>query len=127
MRLPRLLAVTSTLTSLIAVMALDATPAAAWQPPARKDCYEGFSSASGCPWKGNLAVREMRALSCQNLAHVRNRIYDQNGYCFAKPELKAQYNQDGCRIRIQALVPLNRFERENVKRIRQVEREKGCG
>ena len=103
------------------------TPAAAWQPPERKDCYESFATANGCPWQGYLTARDMRGLSCENLAHIRNRIYDQNGYCFTKPALKAQYNSDGCRVTIQSVVPLNKFERENVKRLRQVEREKSCG
>lgn len=110
-----------------AVTVATLAPAAAWSPPKRKDCFEGFSTANGCPWQGNLREPEMRALSCENLAHIRNRIYDQNGYCFQKPDLKKQYNADGCKWPILVLVPLNRFERANVTTIKKVEKAKRCG
>ena len=101
-------------------------PADAWTPQQRKDCYEGFSAAGGCPWKGYLAEREFRPLSCENLAHMRNQIHAQNGYCFQKPDLKKQYNTAGCKWPLQALVPLNKFERANIATIKRVERAKRC-
>lgn len=100
--------------------------AEAWTPPARKDCYEGFSAAGGCPWKGYLAERELRALSCENLAHIRNQIHAQNGYCFQKAPLKKQYNTVGCKWPLLVLVPLNKYERANVTTIRKIERAKRC-
>lgn len=101
--------------------------AEAWTPPVRKDCYEGFSAAEGCPWKGYLAERELRALSCENLAHMRNQIYAQKGYCFQKAPLKKRYNTAGCKWPLLVLVPLNKYERANAGAIRKVERAKRCG
>lgn len=109
-----------------ALVAGSGVSAGAWSPPARKDCYEGFSKAEGCPWKGYLPERELRPLSCENLVHMRNRIYAQGGYCFQKPALKKQYNADGCKWPLQALVPLNKYERANILTIKSVERAKRC-
>lgn len=111
----------------MATMAGASGTADAWTPPTRKDCYEGFSAAAGCPWRGYLAEREFRVLSCQNLAHMRNQIYAQNGLCFQKPDLKKQYNTAGCKWPLQAIVPLNKYERANLTTIRKVERAKRCG
>jgi hypothetical protein len=120
-------AVAVTFIAAVFAYSLSSHDAYAWQPPARKDCYDGFSTSNGCPWNGYLAAKELRQLSCQNLGHMRNRIYDQNGYCFQKPELKAQYNTDGCRWPIQVFVPLNKYERENIERIKKAESKQRCG
>lgn len=118
----------SMLAGLVAVVSMVGASgtADAWTPPARKDCYEGFSAAAGCPWRGYLAEREFRALSCENLAHMRNQIHAQNGLCFQKPALKKQYNATGCKWPLAAIVPLNKYERANITTIRKVERAKRC-
>jgi hypothetical protein len=76
------------------------------QPSQARNCYDGFTG-SGCPWKERLPDAELVRLSCQNLAHVRNALYAENGYCFRSAELAALYNPQGCTFRDQAKVPLN--------------------
>ncbi|MEQ1650783.1 MAG: hypothetical protein ABL898_19575, partial [Hyphomicrobiaceae bacterium] len=71
----RKVSIAITITVAALTQGIGSTDAQAWQPPARKDCYDGFSTANGCPWNGYLAAKELRQLSCQNLAHMRNRIY----------------------------------------------------
>lgn len=87
-----------------------------------RNCYEDI----GCPWKADSKLEALRTLSCENLAHVRNRLYHENGYCFHSKEQKALYGNAGCRQPIQQLVPLTRIERANIAKVRRVEREKGC-
>ena len=105
----------------VAAVVLAATAPAAAQSPA-KNCYEDI----GCPWKEEAKFDGLRKLSCENLAHVRHRIYHENGYCFQTKAPKDLYGNSGCKFPIQQLVPLNRHERGNVAKVRRVEREKGC-
>lgn len=91
----------------------------------QKNCYDGFSNG-GCPWKVYLKEAEVRALSCDNLAFMRNRIYKENGYCFRDPGVKAQLGNEGCKWPLQQLTPLNAHEKANVALIRKVERAKRC-
>ena len=102
------------------VAALSATAALAAR--ADRNCYEDI----GCPWKQSVPVSQLRKLSCQNLAHVRNHTYYENYYCFHTAAAKASYGNAGCKYPISGLVPLNDFERTNISRIRQVEAEKSC-
>jgi hypothetical protein len=110
----------------LAALALVTLSALASAPAQARNCYEGFSTAEGCPWKGILKERELRALGCQNLAHVRNGIYAGHGYCFRRADLRALYNAGSCSIADQDAVPLNSFERQNIATIRRIERERGC-
>ncbi len=87
-----------------------------------KNCYEDI----GCPWKQESAVAALRKLSCENLAHVRNRLYHENGYCFRTKATQDLYGNAGCKFPVQAMVPLNRTERASIANVRKVEREKGC-
>jgi hypothetical protein len=87
-----------------------------------KNCYEDV----GCPWKEEAKFEALRKQSCENLAHVRNRIYHENGYCFHSKAPKDLYGNAGCKHPVQAIVPLNRYERGNIAKIRRIEREKGC-
>ena len=91
------------------------------QGPARS-CYEDI----GCPWKDATRIEALRTLTCQNLAHVRNQLYHENGYCFHSKESQALYGNGGCRPPIQELVPLSPIERANIGLVRTAEREKGC-
>ena len=102
------------------IAALTATAALAARDD--RNCYEDI----GCPWKTTAPLSQLRKLSCQNLAHVRNHTYYENYYCFHTAAAKASYGNVGCRYPISGLVPLNKFERANVKHIRQVEAEKSC-
>lgn len=88
----------------------------------RADCFEGI----GCTDSEYFSRQDLRRLSCQNLWHVRNRIYDENGYCFKTKRAKATFSNVGCSYRNEAAVPLNAYERANVLAIRATERRKGC-
>jgi hypothetical protein len=88
----------------------------------RADCYEGI----GCTDSEYFSRQELRRLSCGNLWHVRNRIYDENGYCFKTKRAKARFSNVGCDYRNEAAVPLDAYEQANVLAIRAVERRKGC-
>lgn len=99
---------------------LSATPAAA------RNCYDGLTG-DGCPWKTRMREADLQRHSCQNLAHIRNQLYHENGYCFRTEQAKAQYGNQGCKWPIQQLVPLNATERSNIALIRKVERSKRCG
>ena len=89
---------------------------------AKADCFEGI----GCSDSDYFSRKELRPLSCQNLWHVRNRIYDENGYCFKTKRGRAHFSNVGCKYWNEAAVPLNTYERRNVQTIRAVERWKGC-
>jgi hypothetical protein len=89
---------------------------------ARADCFEII----GCTDSEYYSRQDLRKLSCQNLWYVRNRIYDENGYCFKTRRAKRQFSNVGCAYWNEAAVPLNAFERANVLLIRRVERQKGC-
>jgi hypothetical protein len=89
---------------------------------ARADCFEGI----GCTDSEYFSRPELRRLSCQNLWYVRNRIYDENGYCFKTRRAKRRFSNVGCSYRNEAAVPLNAYERANVLAIRKVERQSGC-
>ena len=47
--------------------------------PSHADCYEVIGCTDSDWFKGY----DLEQLSCENLWHVRNRIYDENGYCFS--------------------------------------------
>ena len=100
--------------------------AAIWLPAqaqaASKNCYEDI----GCPWRQEAKVAALRKLSCENLAHVRNRLYHENGYCFRAAAARDLYGNAGCKFPVQAMVPLSRTERASIANVRKVEREKGC-
>ena len=89
---------------------------------ARADCFEDI----GCTDSEYFSQKDLRRLSCQNLWHVRNRIYDENGYCFKTKRAKRRFSNAGCDYWNEAAVPLNAYERANVLVIRKVERWKGC-
>lgn len=90
-----------------------------------KNCYDGFTGG-GCPWKSYLKEKEVRAVACENLAFMRNRIYKENGYCFRDAQVKAELGNEGCKWPVQQLVPLNKYEKANVALIRKVEASKRC-
>lgn len=100
--------------------------AGAWlaPPPAQaaKWCFEDI----GCPGDHVFSRKQLAKLSCENLRHVRNAIYDENGYCFRSKEQAAIYDNKDCLYASPSLVPLNRFERQNVARIVAAERANGC-
>ena len=113
------------------ILALAATAGAAWlamsatttPASAHDNCYEVI----GCPHKDLFNRSDLRQLSCQNLWYVRNRVYDDHGYCFKTPKAIREFDNSDCYVRNAARLDLNRREVQNISRIRQVEQRKGCG
>ena len=99
----------------ILFVAISATPGLA-------NCYEDI----GCTDSEIFSKAALRPMSCQILWEVRNQIYHENGYCFQTDRGRAAFSNDGCHESDQGAIKLNSYERSNVKRIRQVEIEKGC-
>lgn len=113
------------------ILALAATAAAVWfalpatttPASAHGNCYEVI----GCPHRDLFNRNDLRQLSCQNLWYVRNRIYDDHGYCFKTPKAIREFDNSDCYVRNAARLDLNRREIQNISRIREVEQRKGCG
>ena len=95
---------------------------AAASAPARADCYEDI----GCTDSDMMSVRDLEDLSCQNLWHVRNRIYDENGFCFKTARAKAAFDNSDCWVQSQAKVKLSTIERHNVNAIVEAESNNSC-
>ncbi len=105
------------------VAAVAATVAAT--PAVARNCYEGFGD-EGCPWASELDAGVLEKQSCQNLAHIRNQLYNERDYCFSKPELAEIYDNSDCKYGEQDDVALNTYERANISRILKIEKDKGC-
>ncbi|MFI4933355.1 MAG: YARHG domain-containing protein [Caulobacterales bacterium] len=111
----------------IAVVAALAAVCAA--SPVFADCYD----LVGCSDK-NLFSRHYDYLSaprpdgpnCDFLWMMRNRIYQEHGYCFATARGISEMGNEGCHISNQAAVPLSNIERANIATIQRAERAKNC-
>jgi YARHG domain len=90
--------------------------------PARADCYEDI----GCTDTDVFAQTDLRHLSCQNLWFVRNRIFDENGYCFKTARGRQAFDNSDCWVDDQEMVKLSTIERRNVEAIVKAETAKGC-
>jgi hypothetical protein len=87
------------------------------------DCYDVF----GCSNRDAFAYRDLvSGPNCEFLYQMRNRIYQENGYCFATARGIATFGNDGCRYRSDEAVPMNRIERTNVATIKRAEAALGC-
>jgi hypothetical protein len=73
-----------------------------------------------------MSVGDLEELSCGNLWHVRNRIYDENGYCFATARGRKAFDNSDCWVRRQSQVKLSAIERHNVTAIVKAEEANGC-
>ena len=89
---------------------------------AHADCFEGI----GCTDSDYFDVDDLVQLSCANLWHVRNRVYDENGYCFKTRIAKRRFDNSDCWIESQSQVKMSTVERHNVNAIVAAERENGC-
>ena len=89
---------------------------------ARANCYEII----GCSDSQYFKSTDLNQLSCQALWEVRNWIYKERGYCFKTPNAIKAFGNAGCLYDDIAQVPLNQFERANVKAIKKAEARKGC-
>ncbi|MDP3896044.1 MAG: YARHG domain-containing protein [Mesorhizobium sp.] len=92
---------------------------------AQAACFEDLGR-TGCTDRETFPVRDLRRLSCGNLWLVRNTIYDENGLCFRTDRALEVFDNADCYVKNPGNVRLNSYERGNVNRIVQVEREKGC-
>jgi hypothetical protein len=90
--------------------------------PAHADCFELI----GCTDSDYMTVENLAQLSCQNLWHVRNRIYDENGYCFHTWRAQQAFDNSDCWVERQEDVKLSHIERYNVTRIVGAESQNGC-
>ena len=106
-------------TRIAAVMVGLATFAA---QPAWSACFEQI----GCTDSHYFSTSQLKKLSCDSLWTVRNTIFDENGYCFQTAKGKAVFSNAGCMYTNSGSVPLNKYERANVAKVRSVEQQKGC-
>lgn len=104
------------------------TVAILFATPVLADCYDLL----GCDNK-NLFSKGYDYLSsiangpnCDFLYTMRNRIYQENHYCFRTKAAISALGNTECSIRSQTAVPLNKIERANVATIRRAEMAKHC-
>ncbi|MGH6923019.1 MAG: YARHG domain-containing protein [Propylenella sp.] len=90
--------------------------------PARADCYELI----GCSDRDYMHIENLVQLSCENLWHVRNRIYDEHGYCFQTWRAQQAFDNSDCWVEEQADVELSEIEQYNITRIVGAESQNGC-
>lgn len=90
--------------------------------PGNAGCYEDI----GCSDTDVMRMEDLLEISCGNLWHVRNEIYDDNGYCFQTERGRAAFQNHDCTFKAMGDVPLSDIERRNVEAIAEAEAEKGC-
>ena len=90
--------------------------------PARADCFEDI----GCTDSDYFDVDDLVEMSCENLWYVRNRIYDENGYCFRTARAREAFDNSDCWVNNQSKVQMSQTERHNVNEIVEAESENGC-
>ena len=97
--------------------------AAAFSGAARADCYDVF----GCSERDRFNFEQLaNGPNCDFLYTMRNRIYQQHGYCFKTARAVATLGNQDCRTRDVNQLPLNAIERGNAALILRVEQTKGC-
>jgi hypothetical protein len=96
--------------------------------PALADCYDVVGCdnkdlfSKGYSYLGSVADGP----NCAFLYMMRNRIYQEQGYCFATARAIAALGNAGCSIHSQAAVPLSSIEQANIATIQRAEKAKGC-
>lgn len=90
--------------------------------PAKADCFEVIGCTDSDWFDGD----DLEEFSCENLWHVRNRIYDEHGYCFSTERGRAMFDNSDCWIKNQEDVELSEIETHNVDEIVDAEEEKSC-
>jgi YARHG domain len=91
---------------------------------ARADCFDVY----GCTDKDLFRLKDIyeTEITCDFLYQIRNGIYKTHGYCFHTPRAISELGNDGCWIKDQSQVRLNRIEEANAATILRAETEKGC-
>ncbi|MFI4973853.1 MAG: YARHG domain-containing protein [Caulobacterales bacterium] len=96
--------------------------------PVLADCYDLLGCDNKDLFSRNYAylasIRD--GPTCDFLWVMRNRIYQQHGYCFATARGISEMGNAGCYIRNQSAVPLSNIERANIATIQRAERAKAC-
>ncbi len=85
-------------------------------------CYE----VVGCVQSRNIAPRDAEKLGCDQLWTVRNGIYASRGYCFKGGRGQDEFGNEGCSYADESQVPLNDYERANVRLIQSIEKRRSC-
>jgi hypothetical protein len=99
-----------------------AAPAIAGDDGSDSLCYE----IVGCVQNRNISVSDAEKLGCDQLWTVRNGIYASRGYCFKTGRGKEEFGNENCTFTDQNEVPLNDYERANVKLIQSIEKRRSC-
>ncbi len=71
-------------------------------------------------------MSDAEKLGCDQLWTVRNGIYASRGYCFKTGRGKEEFGNENCTFTDQNEVPLNDYERANVKLIQSIEKRRSC-
>jgi hypothetical protein len=69
---------------------------------------------------------QLKGKSCEDLWILRNSIYKDARYCFQTQRAKSFFGNQGCKYEDQSAVPLNDYQRHNVRVIKTAEDGKGC-
>jgi hypothetical protein len=85
-------------------------------------CFETV----GCVSDHEITQHEAEKLGCDQLWTVRNGIYASRGYCFKSARGREAFGSASCRYDDQSQVPLNDYERANVRLINAIEKRRGC-
>ena len=115
--------------SRLRAVAIGVLAAVAIVTPALADCYD----LVGCDSKdlfskhyGDYLGSIADGPNCDFLYMMRNRIYQQRGYCFSTARAISALGNSGCTIRNQAAVPLSNIERANIATIQRAESLRRC-
>ncbi|CAN1721294.1 exported protein of unknown function [Hyphomicrobium sp. 1Nfss2.1] len=85
-------------------------------------CYE----VVGCVQDRTINKRDAEKLGCDQLWTVRNGIFAARGYCFSTQRGIEEFGNVNCRYGDQNEVPLNDYERANIRIIQAIEKRRGC-
>ncbi len=112
---------------IMCAVALTTTPSLAGDPAAPDEqggglCYETI----GCVQDRTIDQIQAEQLGCDQLWTARNGIYHARGFCFKTDRGRQEFGNENCSFDDEAQVPLNDYERANVKLIRSIELRRGC-
>jgi hypothetical protein len=106
----------------VLLIAAIACPAFAGDDDPPQPCFETV----GCVDDHVISERAAEKLGCEQLWTVRNGIYAARGYCFKTARGREAFGNASCRYDDEAEVPLNDYERANIRLIRSIEKRRGC-
>lgn len=85
-------------------------------------CFEDI----GCVQDRVINRADAERLGCNQLWTARNGIFAARGYCFQTQRGIDEFGNEGCRYPVQENVPLNDYERENIRIIQSIEQRRHC-